>query len=87
MSKAILVIDMPSSCDMCDFVDDSESGKMWCGLPTFGYDVTDCIACKPSDCPLKEVPKKKEHTLYSIGAWNNGYNACIDEILGGNENG
>ena len=56
MSKAVLIIDMPESCDMCDFVDDSESGKMWCGLPTFGYDVTDCIACRPDDCPLKALP-------------------------------
>ena len=84
MSKAILVIDMPQSCDVCDFVDDSEAGKMWCGLPTFGYEVTDCIACRPEDCPLKDLPQKQtihctDPTFQRFA--KTGWNSCINEIL------
>ena len=87
--KAILVMDMPSSCDMCDFVQiDNMVGNMTCMNPTsevYGCDVSDYIGCRANGCPLREVPQKKQHTLYSIGAWNSGYNACIDEILGDKE--
>ncbi len=27
MAKAILIMDMPEACDMCDFVDDEGHGK------------------------------------------------------------
>ena len=43
------------------------------------------MKAKPDWCPLKPMPEKKQNTLYSIGAWNSGYNACIDEILGDKE--
>ena len=43
-------------------------------------------------CPLREVPQKKEvlkreqYEFGSIGlAFTDGYNACIDELLGGGE--
>lgn len=29
MVKAVLVIDMPESCDMCDFADDTQPTKVW----------------------------------------------------------
>ena len=63
MSKAVLVIDMPESCDMCDFVDTDQPpiygvGKMYCGFPGIGEDVSDCIACRHESCPLRELPEK-----------------------------
>ena len=93
MSKAILVLDMPSSCGKCEFCleitekhhccqrvsDDNEMCKR------IDYDVEFYQYEKPNWCPLREVPQKKTHSLYSIGAWNSGYNACIDEILKGSE--
>lgn len=43
-------------------------------------------------CPLREIPEKKEilkseqYLFGSLGlAFADGYNACIDEILGGGE--
>lgn len=77
MSKAILVIDMPNSCNECDIMCPQYYAAIEYKEINEGM--------KPSDCPLREVPEKKIHTLYSIGAWNSGYNACIDEILGGSE--
>ncbi len=87
MSKAVLVMDMPSSCDEC---------------PLFGSHYSD-MTCKangrsinypyPKDarqdwCPLRELPVKKERLVatndydggYSHG-FTHGYNACIDELL------
>lgn len=47
---------------------------------------------KPDWCPLKAVPKKRDLKDIENHAgtgtdyvWSEGYNACIDEVLGGNE--
>lgn len=85
MSKAILVIDMPKSCDECSFVDEQYH---YCNIPWFGKDVSDYVACRHEECPLKSIPNKKEMQIvtndydggYSHG-FTNGYNVCVDEIL------
>ena len=91
MSKAVLVMDMPKDCLHCKLRKVLHiGGKTYqhCGLDTNGYclesffkedDLIDGF--KSEHCPLRELPEKKQHTLYSIGAWNSGYNACIDELL------
>lgn len=92
MSKAILVIDMPSMCINC---------------PCFKYEMNDTGICcanvndekaygldiksKPNWCPLKPIPQKQGVKSIEFipqgrwGAYENscfGWNACIDEILG-----
>ena len=94
MAKAVLIVDMPESCDMCDFADDTQAPRygertLYCNAPGIGDDVTDYIACRPDWCPLRELPERKEtHTvleLNSIGRWTEGmkagFNICLDEIL------
>ncbi len=87
MDKAVLIMDMPESCDMCDFVDDKQPPRygektLYCGIPGMGEDVTDYIACRPEFCPLRELPEKKELYL-SINKWYCvGFNDCLDDILG-----
>lgn len=91
-------MDMPSSCDMCDFVQiDNMVGNMTCMNPTsevYGCDVSDYIGCRANGCPLRKVPQKKDVSMYKglMGAstlqvlsYKQGYNACIDEILGDKE--
>jgi hypothetical protein len=77
MAKAILVMDMPKYCIECPFCTEEEE--------CIAFDVNtievDILAYKPKWCPLREVPQKKE--LWS--KFELGYNACIDEILGGGE--
>lgn len=83
MSKAILVVDMPESCDMCSFYEDDD----YCGVPGCGEYIGDYIACRPNFCPLREVPQKK-NTQYSPGRnpyITEGWNSCIDEIMRGSE--
>ena len=70
MDKAILVIDMPSCCDECRFLDDN-------------YDYPNCIVTgetrgytfrtreqKMNKCPLKPVPRKID-----VPAWDDNIKA------------
>lgn len=88
MAKAILVMDMPESCDMCDFVDDEQPPRygektLYCGVPGIGEDVTDYIGCRPDFCPLRELPEKKERRIGEHGErmFRAGFNACLNEIM------
>ena len=84
MSKAVLVMDMPSSCDKCNF---QQCGichavrKSICGTPTD-------LKSKPDWCPLKTMPEKYDidkskcsDPFYEF-EFEYEYNQCIDEILG-----
>lgn len=80
MAKAILVMDMPNACYECpceaDYVCQAK------------YKEIDEIDKVQEWCPLREVPQKKyEPTFYLTydEGYDEGYNACIDEILGGGE--
>lgn len=85
MSKAVLVMDMPKECGKCNLYDPEydvcEATDKY--VRTFG---------KPDWCPLRELPGKAEVSdcgeLCDTDDWYDsgyadGYNACIDELLGG----
>ena len=82
MSKSILVIDTPSSCEKCNFQQFAichAVRKSICGTPTD-------LKSKPDWCPLRELPEKKEIRLdHALHEYERGYNACIDELLKGEE--
>ena len=88
MSKAILVMDMPISCDKCKFhyttYDENDCYVDKCELLN---DMTiDGYTRKYDDCPLKEIPEEQardypEYNLY-IGGFDDGWDACLEEILG-----
>lgn len=83
MEKCILVMDMPSKCAECNF---HQYGichavrKCITGTPKE-------LKSKPYWCPLKPMPNKKstEYNPCRNPYIVEGYNACIDEILGGSE--
>lgn len=89
--KAILVIEMPSKCRDCQFYyqthDEYDDYVSKCEVLN---DMTiDGFIDKYSGCPLKELPNKitswkGKSTNYQQGH-RDGYNACIDEILGDKE--
>ena len=91
MSKAALVMDMPESCDMCDFVDDEQPPRygektLYCGVPGMGEAVTDYIEGRPEACPLRELPEKipelkSGYEDLGTSIRRVGWNACLDEIL------
>lgn len=80
MSKAMLIMDKPESCKKC---------KLSRCLPTKGVGIC-CVNRERFDditkmqdwCPLREVPEKYEDVSMDF---ERGYNACIDEILGGDK--
>lgn len=81
MSKAILVIDMPSGCIKCPLYDYVPSS---CFLTNkFQNNISDDF--KPDWCPLKPIPDMKSDDGFFGTIMNEWYNACIDEILRGSE--
>lgn len=92
MSKSILVIDTPDSCSKCKIRFDDEYSN-WCPYdnpePNGVWQYVE-NGTKPNWCPLKPLPDKRdENGIWTMNGYiedkySDGYNACIDEILGGN---
>ena len=81
MSKSILVIDTPDCCYECFAFDDNGDYPMClvtgeCRGYTFMAREN-----KMDKCPLKPLPKKIDFN----GAFEAGYNWCINDILGENK--
>ena len=77
MGKAVLVIDMPKNCFACKLQD-------WVNCRI----VKGCHTgdTRPVWCPLREVPEKadfRKAKTETVANWIEGWNACIDRILGG----
>ena len=87
MSKAMLVMDMPTRCDVCEFARENRSNGLYCDNPLsmqYGKDISDYILCRADGCPLKPMPEKKDNAIgTNYQRFVNGYNACIDEIVKG----
>lgn len=84
--KAILVMDMPSSCLQCEFSIDDDF-TCFCIVNSM-----ECSTVKRPDwCPLKPMPEKMQvcgkypQPDGIVPSYKIGYNACIDEILGDKE--
>lgn len=90
MSKAVLVLDMPSSCNDCICRYINTVGKTICMAKI--EELKPKRNKRPDWCPLRELPEKKMIEIvqedynggYSHG-FTHGYNACIDELLKGKE--
>lgn len=88
MSKSFLIIDTPKACIdcPCHFADDV---MIWCGKEKRELLSDDIQTFKPDWCPLKDIPKKKKYESLSdtnpTKAWGNGWNACLEEILNGEQ--
>ena len=82
MSKCVLVMDMPNGCENCVMAKTRHStDKNYCILTENNF--YDDLQKRPDWCPLSEVPEKK--SVYTNGHYTDGYNACIDELLKGEE--
>ena len=89
MNKAILVIDMPDSCDKCPLFHGFYT-DMTCGANHYGINYPYPKDFRQDWCPLKQLPEKydieaeknKPHDRDCDWEFESGYNVCIDEILG-----
>lgn len=92
MSKSMLIMDMPESCAKCRL---SENGKICKYGNRLIIDIVEKggiltqeyigLSAKPDWCPLLEVPEKNNDHQYKdeyMTGYRDGYNVCIDEILG-----
>ena len=78
MSKAILVIDMPSCCSKCMCYVLGESNN-FCAATKFAIFNEDAT---PHHCPLKCQPNRKDvDWLADNAGWSCGWNDCLNEIL------
>lgn len=91
MSKAVLVMNMPECCADCPcsfFERDNPILNLICGVTQEdAYNVG-----KPDWCPLRELPEKipelkSGYEEISKSIHRDGWNACLDEILGGKDDG
>ena len=88
MSKAVLVMNMPSSCFKFPLGKNMSNSIEVCIQCPLGKCVVDVeTETIPDWCPLSELPKKKltigKESDNDILCMNAGYNACIDELLKG----
>lgn len=85
MSKAILIMDMPTKCEECQLFYNTAGIKM---CEAIGR-LVECKSKKPTWCPLREVPQKKEDNsvihIERYEGYLEGWNDCVTEILGGGE--
>lgn len=84
--KAVIVIDMPSTCAECRA---SYCADVWyCYAGEYRKMLSQKeIYEKPEWCPLKEMPKRKEYyidevygDMYEDSTYSDGWNACLEEI-------
>lgn len=85
MSKSVLVLNTPKYCASCAL----RSGILHPFCRANRRDITD-LSIRPGWCPLKPLPEKKEYIVPIDNVESQkdiiavGWNACINEITGGN---
>ena len=90
MAKAVLIMDMPEQvCQKCTLCYETENDDEYLCCAT-GKLVPD--GAKPDWCPLRELPEKipelkSGYEEISKSIHRDGWNACLDEILGGKDDG
>lgn len=88
MSKAILIMDMPDICGNCMLCKNRKE-RYICSYSFMGKgDIfnkwVELEQKRPDWCPLKSMPEYSrtgKSDYYQWGDWEDGWNACIDELL------
>lgn len=85
MKKAVIVIDMPKNCDECRF--NYDMGNRCDALDEGAeHNTRDMYQeVRPCWCPLRPLPEKWERQPYNSQSrvdWKIGYNDCLDDIQG-----
>lgn len=87
MSKSILVVDTPENCIGCDF-SDCELREYYCERAKRYLKGGEGEESRPVWCPIRDLPEKRKVPLqypYLHQLIADGWNACIDEILKGED--
>lgn len=85
--KAILVVDMPKSCEECDYLGwatHDENMRACMLLNGYFFNEEEVETKRSEVCPLKPMPQKKEVTDLEmkalVGLYATAWNECLDEI-------
>lgn len=81
MSKSIIVMDMPDSCDKCPLFHSHYSDMCCGGLNNRGINYPYPKDFRQEWCPLKELPEKMKYCNGTYNGEVKGWNECIEEIL------
>lgn len=73
--KSILIIDTPKDCGDCPCIHD----ELWMCQADKEYREAN-YSGRPSWCPLKDLPKKKNTDFHPNILYANGWNDCLEEI-------
>ena len=88
MSKGIIVLDVPETCENCLFSRTHAAPLqdcMYCTVLTMGVMRKSQIK-RPNWCPINLLPERVHHENYCDGGrYDKGWNECLDEIEGRNK--
>jgi hypothetical protein len=82
MTKGVIVVDAPDLCTECDLMCYDQYKDKFCFMVGFDEPIEDD---KPDWCPIKPAPEKIQHPSrqsLSQECFADGWNACVDKILG-----
>ncbi len=80
--------ELPPCCELCPYSKPyGLVGDRFCKITKayFTGNVKPPYKERPDECPLRPIPEKSltgNSDYYQWGDWEDGYNACIDEIIG-----
>lgn len=84
MSKSVLILETPSCCELCRFID--YEPKCRCMMLSYKYAKIEDRFSRLENCPLRKLPEKHDEDGRQVGeewsVFNKGWNACLDNILG-----
>ena len=82
MSKAVLIMDMPSCCEFCRFIE--YEPKWHCRMLSYKDAKINDRFSKIDNCPLRKLPAKKSEEFgqtVTNAAKAEGWNSCLDAIM------
>ena len=91
MAKGIIVVDMPKSCDRCQFSHNRIGINHYCYInesiennDAFSHPIsTGQYYSKPDWCPIRPLPERACHEDYcDNGRYDKGWNDCLNEVFG-----
>lgn len=81
--KAVLVIDVPNSCDDCELNRCYNDIHIYCNQPC---NTARCGEIVPEWCPLRPLPHSKQiENRWFSDDYSKGWNDCLDAIMGETE--
>lgn len=80
MKKDPFLMDVPKSCDVCEFVEDEIFG-WYCGLTKSEKNVDDYTMSTPDWCPLKTWTKEQAERIQS--EFEKAWNDCMNDFKDG----